>query len=170
MAIEGFASEFRGLVDEEAVISKLCTGFTFTEGPIWNPLEQALYFSDMPGDVRRPANKFNDMTYDAAGNLYVCEHATSKLIMETPAGARKVVASHWHGQELNSPNDVVLRSDRSIYFSDPIYGRALAVVRGGHVRQDAAIRPGRAGGWENDAIANLGIANPPLREQLGIIR
>jgi hypothetical protein len=63
------------------------------------------------------------MTYDAAGNLYVCEHATSKLIMETAAGERRILASHWQGKELNSPNDVVLRSDKMIYFSDPIYGR-----------------------------------------------
>jgi gluconolactonase len=63
------------------------------------------------------------MTYDAAGNLYVCEHVTSSLVMETPSGERKVLASHWQGKELNSPNDVVLRSDKSIYFSDPSYGR-----------------------------------------------
>src|SRR5437764_610500 len=120
------APEFAGLVDEEAVIDRLCTGFQFTEGPIWNPKEQCLYFSDMPGDVRRrwsekggaveirrPANKCNGMTYDAAGNLYVCEHATSMLVMETPSGDRKIMASHWQGKELNSPNDVVLRSDRS---------------------------------------------------------
>jgi gluconolactonase len=136
VAIEVNAPEFTGLVDEEAVVERLCTGFKFTEGPIWNPNEQCLYFSDMPNDVRRrwsekggvvevrrPANKCNGMTYDASGNLYVCEHATSQLVMETQSGDRKIVASHWQGKELNSPNDVVLRSDRSIYFSDPIYGR-----------------------------------------------
>jgi gluconolactonase len=63
------------------------------------------------------------MTYDKAGNLYVCEHATSKLMIETPAGERNVLASHWQEKELNSPNDVVLRSDGTIYFSDPSYGR-----------------------------------------------
>jgi gluconolactonase len=63
------------------------------------------------------------MTYDGAGNLYVCEHVTSSLVMETSAGERKVLASHWQGKELNSPNDVVVRSDNSIYFSDPTYGR-----------------------------------------------
>jgi gluconolactonase len=124
------------LIDTDTPVEKLCTGFWFTEGPIWNPREQCLYFSDMPGDVRRrwsaadgvsevrkPSNKCNGMTYDFAGNLYVCEHVTSSLIMETPSGQRKVLASHWQGKELNSPNDVVLRSDQSIYFSDPSYGR-----------------------------------------------
>ena len=74
-------------------------------------------------EVRNPSNKCNGMTYDAAGNLYVCEHVTSSLVMETPAGERKVLATHWEGKELNSPNDVVLRSDGTIYFTDPTYGR-----------------------------------------------
>ena len=136
MSIEVNAPELRGLIDENAVVDRICTGFKFTEGPIWNAREQRLYFSDMPGDIRRrwsekggvaevrnPSNKCNGMTYDAAGNLYVCEHATSKLVMETAAGERRILASHWQGRELNSPNDVVLRSERMIYFSDPIYGR-----------------------------------------------
>jgi gluconolactonase len=63
------------------------------------------------------------MTYDASGNLYVCEHVTSSLVRETPAGARQIVASHWQGKELNSPNDVAIRSDGSAYFTDPTYGR-----------------------------------------------
>jgi gluconolactonase len=124
------------LVARDAPVERLCTGFRFSEGPIWNPREQCLYFSDMPNDIRRrwsagagvvevrnPSNKCNGMTYDAAGNLYVCEHVTSALVMETPAGERKVLATHWEGKELNSPNDVVLRSDGTIYFTDPTYGR-----------------------------------------------
>ena len=100
------------------------------------PEEQCLYFSDMPGDIRRrwsprdgvvevrnPSNKCNGMTYDGAGNLYVCEHVTSSLVMETAAGERKVLATHWQGKELNSPNDVVVRSDGTVYFTDPTYGR-----------------------------------------------
>jgi gluconolactonase len=124
------------LVDRSAVVERVCTGFQFSEGPIWNPKEQALYFSDMPMDIRRrwsekdgvvevrnPSNKCNGMTYDARGNLYICEHVTSSLVMETPSGERKVLATHWHDKELNSPNDVVVRSDGSVYFSDPTYGR-----------------------------------------------
>ena len=91
----------------------------------------------MPGDVRRrwdpehgvtevkrPANKCNGMTYDADLNLIVCEHATSMLVRERPDGRREVLASHFQGKELNSPNDVCVRSDGSIYFTDPIYGRS----------------------------------------------
>jgi gluconolactonase len=135
-SVEVKASELLRLVDSDAVVEKLCTGFRFTEGPIWNAKEQCLYFSDMPSDVRRrwsatngvsevrnPSNKCNGMTYDGAGNLYVCEHNTSMLVMETRSGERKIVASHWKGKELNSPNDVVVRSDNTVYFSDPSYGR-----------------------------------------------
>jgi gluconolactonase len=74
-------------------------------------------------EIRRPANKCNGMTYDADLNLIVCEHATSLLVREKPDGAREVLASHFEGKELNSPNDVCVRSDGSIYFSDPYYGR-----------------------------------------------
>ena len=74
------------LVERDAPVERVCTGFRFSEGPIWNPREQCLYFSDMPGDVRRrwsprdgvvevrnPSNKCNGMSYDRVGNLYVCE-------------------------------------------------------------------------------------------------
>lgn len=124
------------LICPDAALEQLCTGYQFTEGPIWNPKEQCLYFSDIPGNVRarwspsegativrNPSNKCNGMTYDAAGNLYVCEHITSSLILETPQGERRVLASHWQGKELNSPNDVVVRSDGMVYFTDPTYGR-----------------------------------------------
>jgi len=136
LSVEVKAPRLLELIDGDAVVERICTGFQFAEGPIWNPRQQCLYFSDMPNDVRRcwsvkdgvrevrnPSNKCNGMTYDDAGNLYVCEHTTSMLVMETASGGRKVLASHWRGKELNSPNDVVTRSDRTVYFSDPSYGR-----------------------------------------------
>jgi gluconolactonase len=124
------------LVDPDVEIEQLGTGFTFTEGPLWHPAEHYLLFSDMPGDVRRrwsesdgvtevmrPSNKGNGMTYDADLNRLVCEHVTSSLVRERPDGTRETIASHFRGKELNSPNDVTVRSDGSIYFSDPWYGR-----------------------------------------------
>ena len=128
--------EFEDLIDPYAPVGQVGTGFTFTEGPIWHPVDHYLLFSDMPADVRRrwdagrgvaevrrPSNKCNGMTYDADLNLIVCEHATSSLVRERPDGRREVLATHFEGQELNSPNDVCVRSDGSIYFSDPYYGR-----------------------------------------------
>jgi gluconolactonase len=126
---------FAELVDLWAPVRQIGTGFQFTEGPVWHPRDQYLLFSDMPGDVRRrwdssgvrevmrPANKCNGLTYDAELNLLVCEHATSTLVRERPDGRRETLASHFEGMELNSPNDVCVKSDGSIYFSDPWYGR-----------------------------------------------
>jgi gluconolactonase len=127
------------LVDENVEVEQLGTGFTFTEGPIWNPDGQFLLFSDMPGDTRRrwdeqngvqevmsPSNKGNGMTLDADGRLIVCEHSTSSLVRMDPDGTdsgREVLATHYQGKELNSPNDVIVKSDGSIWFSDPWYGR-----------------------------------------------
>jgi gluconolactonase len=124
------------LVEEGSSVEKLAGGFTFTEGPIWHPTEHHLLFSDMPADIRRkytpdgtvvevrnPSNKCNGMTYEADLSLLVCEHVTSSLVRERADGTRETVASHFEGKELNSPNDVLVRSDGSIYFSDPWYGR-----------------------------------------------
>ena len=129
-------NEFTSLVDPDAPVRQIGSGFEFTEGPIWHPTEHYLLFSDMPGDVRRrwdeaggvrevmrPSNKCNGMTYDADLNLIICEHATSSLVRLSPDGRREVLASHFEGKELNSPNDVCVRSDGTIYFTDPWFGR-----------------------------------------------
>lgn len=138
MGVQVKADAFLELVDESAEVEQLGTGFTFTEGPIWNP-EGFLLFSDMPGDVRRrwdpdsgvsevanPSNKGNGMTIDNDGRLVVCEHVTSSVVRMDPdgkGGGREVLATHYEGRELNSPNDVVVKSDGAIYFTDPTYGR-----------------------------------------------
>ena len=129
-------NEFTSLVDPDAPVRQIGSGFEFTEGPIWHPTEHYLLFSDMPGDVRRrwdeaggvrevmrPSNKCNGMTYDADLNLVICEHATSSLVRLSPDGRQEVLASHFEGKELNSPNDVCVRSDGTIYFTDPWFGR-----------------------------------------------
>jgi gluconolactonase len=136
MAVVVKADELAELLDPDGEVERLATGFIFTEGPIWNAEGEFLLFSDMPGDVRRrwserdgvtevmrPANKCNGMVYDADGNLLVCEHVTSSLVRERPDGTRETLASHFRGKALNSPNDVITRSDGTIYFSDPWFGR-----------------------------------------------
>jgi len=139
VSVTATSSKLYELVDRGVQVEQLGTGFTFTEGPIWNPEGQFLLFSDMPGDTRRrwdessgakdllsPSNKGNGMTLDADGRLLVCEHTTSSVVRMDPdglGGGREVLASHYAGKELNSPNDIVVRSDGSIYFTDPTYGR-----------------------------------------------
>ena len=135
MAHEALKSSFRDLIEEHAPVRQLGSGFIFTEGPIWHPREHFLLFSDMPGDVRRrwdqngvrevlrPSNKGNGMTYDQQLNLLVCEHSTSSVARFSPNGQREVLCSHFEGRELNSPNDICVLSDGSIWFTDPTFGR-----------------------------------------------
>jgi gluconolactonase len=138
MGTQVHSPAMRELVADDAELERLGTGFTFTEGPLWNP-DGFLLFSDMPGDVRRrwdeqggvrevanPSNKGNGMTFDLDGRLIVCEHVTSSVVRMDPDGTgsgREVLATHFEGKELNSPNDVVVKSDGTIYFSDPTFGR-----------------------------------------------
>ncbi|MFN7002084.1 MAG: isochorismatase family protein [Roseinatronobacter sp.] len=135
MAHEALTPAFRDLVDEHAPVRQAGSGFEFTEGPVWHPVEQRLYFSDIPAAIRRtlqgaevrevmnPSNMGNGMTFDADLNLIVCEHATSSVARFRPDGTREVLASHFDGRELNSPNDIVVQSDGAIWFTDPWYGR-----------------------------------------------
>jgi len=135
MAHTALDPAFRRLIDEHAPVRQVAHGCTFTEGPIWHPVDHYLLFSDMPADTRRrldrsgvrevmkPSNKGNGMTYDADLNLLVCEHATSSVARFRPDGGREVLASHFEGKELNSPNDLCVKSDGAIYFTDPWYGR-----------------------------------------------
>jgi gluconolactonase len=132
------------LIDEAAEPVRLATGFGFVEGPVWNPSEQCLYFSDIKADTRRrwseqdgatvarhPNNKGNGMTYDAGLGLITCEHATSQVTREVD-GRVQVIASHYQGQELNSPNDVVVSRSGAVYFTDPAFGRTredLGILR-----------------------------------------
>jgi gluconolactonase len=116
---------------------KLGTGFLFTEGPVWHPSGKFLLFSDMPGDhvrrwsardgittFRQPSNMANGNTYDRQGRLLTCEHASSQVTRTEADGRIVALATHFRDRQLNSPNDVVCRSDGAIYFSDPPYGRA----------------------------------------------
>lgn len=134
MTNQALDPSFRSLLDENAVVRVAGSGFTFTEGPIWHPKEHFLLFSDIPPSIRRrwdrngvtevakPSNKGNGMTYDRGLNLLICEHATSSVVRFS-GGKREVLASHFEGKELNSPNDIVVAADGSVYFTDPTYGR-----------------------------------------------
>lgn len=123
------------ILPEGASVTRLATRFLFTEGPVWDPRGGYLLFSDIPGDTifqwtpnsgvsvfRSPSGKANGMTRDTDGRLIVCEHANRRLSRTEHDGAVVPVATHFEGRRLNSPNDVVVKSDGSIYFTDPPYG------------------------------------------------
>jgi gluconolactonase len=136
MSVEIRDERFRDVVGDDADVERLATGFEFTEGAMWDPRGKFLIFSDMPGNImrkwsadngvetfRQPSNKANGNFWDREGRLITCEHATSKLVRMEHDGSMTTLASHYGDKELNSPNDVVVRSDGTIFFTDPIFGR-----------------------------------------------
>lgn len=113
---------------------RIVSGFQFTEGPVWHP-DGYLMFSDIPADriyqwtpdgtlsvFRQPSGNSNGLTLDHEGRLIACEHGNRRVSRTEVDGAVISLASHYQGRRLNSPNDVVVRSDGSIYFTDPPYG------------------------------------------------
>jgi gluconolactonase len=135
----------RQLVDEDVEIEQVASGFAFTEGPIWVPGGEYLLFSDVRADrryrwdeaggarvVAEPMHIGNGMTLDTEGRLIVCETVTQAVVRMDASGTgagREVLASQFEGKTLNSPNDVVVASDGSIYFSDPWTAEQLGLVR-----------------------------------------
>ena len=131
--------QFLELIHPQAQMDTVAIGFDFLEGPIWNPLDRSVIFSDIlgnsiyrwtaqkgPATLRRNSYMANGNAYDPQGRVVTCEHATSRLTRTDFAagGDLEVLASHYQGKQLNSPNDVVVKSDGAIYFTDPTSGRS----------------------------------------------
>jgi len=117
-------------------VERLWTGGRWCEGPAWFAAHRTLVWSDIPnnrmlrydetngtvGIFRQPANNANGNTVDREGRLITCEHLTRRVVRVEHNGAQAILADRWQGKRLNSPNDVVVRSDGSIWFTDPSYG------------------------------------------------
>jgi gluconolactonase len=137
---------FDTLVPRDAQIEKVAGGFTFTEGPLWRP-NNVLWFSDVIGNVVRqwapdgkvteilrpggydgnslPAGGYigpNGMTADKDGAVLLCQHGNRRIVRITPDMKVTTVVDKFEGKKFNSPNDLVFRSDGSLYFTDPPYG------------------------------------------------
>lgn len=111
-------------------VETIAEGFQFTEGPVWLP-SGILLFSDIPADTiyradktvfRKPSGKSNGLTLDGEGRLIACEHWNRRVTRADKDGGITVVADRYDGKKLNSPNDVVVRSDGTVFFTDPPYG------------------------------------------------
>ena len=135
MKIESYREEFTNLIDPEITIEKIAGGFSFTEGPIWDHVNDRLLFSDIPSNkifswsadqgvsiYRSPSNFSNGLTYDPHGNLVACEHKSRSISLQTGTNKVENLANSYNDKKLNSPNDVIAARDGSILFSDPIYG------------------------------------------------
>ncbi|SER67626.1 SMP-30/gluconolactonase/LRE family protein [Rhizobium sp. NFR03] len=118
-----------------APVKQLATGFDWVEGPVWFGDLNCLLFSDIPNDrilrwspdgglstFRAPSNFSNGQTRDRLGRLVTCEHGTRLVTRTEYDGTITVIADSFEGKRLNSPNDVIVASDGSIWFTDPIYG------------------------------------------------
>lgn len=137
MKYQCFDEDFYKIVDVRQELKTEADGFTFTEGPIWNPRTQCLTFNDIPVSktyrfqegkgvwlIREDTHKANGNAYDRNQNIIVCEHVRSCISRTDDEGKNlEVLVSHYKGKELNSPNDVVVRSDGRIFFTDPRFGR-----------------------------------------------
>jgi gluconolactonase len=115
-------------------IERIAAGHKFTEGPVWSR-EGFLLFSDVPQDLilqwtpgkgvsrfRESSNGANGNTFDAQGRLYSCESRTRRVVRMDRKGQLEVLAERFEGKRLNAPNDIVVRRDGHVYFTDPAFG------------------------------------------------
>jgi gluconolactonase len=136
MTYEILDERFRSCFNKNARLDHLYTGCRWAEGPAYFPAGRYLVWSDIPNDrmlrydeatesvgvFRSPAGYTNGHTVDRLGRLVSCEHGNRRVTRTEPDGSISVLADSFDGKPLNSPNDVVVRSDGSVWFSDPAYG------------------------------------------------
>jgi gluconolactonase len=119
-----------------AKVERLATGFRWAEGPVWMGDSNSLIWSDVPSNkmfrwdehtgktsvFRAPSNNANGNTRDRQGRLLTCEHGLRRVSRTEYDGKVSSLISHFEGKRLNSPNDIVCKSDGSIWFTDPSFG------------------------------------------------
>ncbi len=129
---------FRKLFPAGAKVEQLATGMQFVEGPVWLPSKGGmLVFSDIPanqlkkwdrkdglGVFREPSNNINGNTLDGEGRLVSAEHGGRRVSRTEKDGSVKSLVDSFEGKKLSSPNDVVVKGDGTIWFTDPDYGLA----------------------------------------------
>ena len=128
------------ILPADGIVERIAAGFKFLEGPAWHPYQKHLRFSDILGNsilqwgdseglslYRRNSFMANGNTYDREGRFLSCHHATNSIARAEADGVIKVLASHYGDKALNSPDDLVVKSDGSVYFTDPPYGHEAKV-------------------------------------------
>ncbi|MGH8778466.1 SMP-30/gluconolactonase/LRE family protein [Paraburkholderia sp.] len=128
-------ARFRAMLQPDAPLDKLYGDCLWAEGPVYFPAGDYLVWSDIPNSrmlrwvpgmgvstFRANSNFSNGNTRDRDGRLVTCEHGTRRVTRTEHDGSITVLASAWQGKRLNSPNDVVIKSDGSVWFTDPDYG------------------------------------------------
>ena len=128
-------AEFTRCIPPDAKVEKLAGGFGFVEGPVWLKTAGYLVFSDIPRDelrkwspdggvvqFRHPSRNANGNTTDLQGRLLSCEHSGRRIAVQEADGTLRTLVEFFEGKKLNSPNDVVVKSDGTVWFTDPEYG------------------------------------------------
>jgi len=129
------------LVQPDAA-ERICTGFDFTEGPVWVPWDDCLLFTDIPqsrihrwrpgwteAEVYRADSGFaNGLTFDHDGQLLACEHANRRVSRAPYDGDVSSSIDRHHGQRFNSPNDIVVDASGALWFTDPTYGMTMQTM------------------------------------------
>ena len=118
----------------EIRVEKVSGGYQFLEGPVWSKEGGYLLFSDVPASkvlkidtegiktFRTPSGKTNGNTIDPQGRVLSCESEGRRVVRQDKKGNWEVLADKWEGKRLNAPNDIVVRKDGHIYFTDPAFG------------------------------------------------
>ena len=133
---EVLEARFAALILPNVHVDTLYSGGRWLEGPVYVPAARHLLFSDIPnnrvlrwdemtgavGPFRVPSGFANGHTLDRAGRVLACEHEARRVVRFEHDGRVTVMASHWQGKRLNSPNDLIEGPDGAIWFSDPTYG------------------------------------------------
>ena len=128
------AEDSKSLVADGAKVKKLASGMKFTEGPVWLPKQKKLVFSDIPNSklmqwsdadglsVYRDSEQANGNILDLQGRIISCQHKARNIIRLETDGSATVLADQFDGKRFNSPNDVAVRSDGTLWFTDPPWG------------------------------------------------
>ncbi len=173
-AVEVLDPRFEKLRVKSASVERLASGCRWCEGPVWFGDVRTLVWSDIPNDrmlrwdeesgavgvFRKPSGFANGNTRDRQGRLVTCEHGARRVTRTEHSGAITVLAASFDGKRLNSPNDLVAKSDGSIWFTDPTFG-ILSDYEGHKAEPELATNVYRidaASGALN--IAAAGIVNP----------
>ncbi len=148
---EVFDRRFSGFILNNCAVERLYSGTLWAEGPVYFRDGDFLVWSDIPNDrmlswvpdlgvreFRRPAHYSNGNTRDREGRLVTCEHGARRVTRTEWDGSITVIADNYQGKRLNSPNDVVVKSDGTIWFTDPPYG-ILSDYEGGRAKSELGV-------------------------------